>query len=141
VEKLAITWLIISDILFSSCMVVLSWISLSIFFKILFLNNLYTQRGAQTQNPEIKSCTLYRLSQAPQISFLNVANTVEVIRKKKLHCPCLLWSSPEKAPQFYAQFLESLCLCLIDPTSFLAYLPTVECKWFKKCQMLKVKTK
>jgi len=32
-------------------------------FKILFLGNLYTQRGAQTHDPESKSCTLYWLSQ------------------------------------------------------------------------------
>ena len=41
-------------------------------FKILFLSNLYTQRGALTHNPEIKSCVLHWLSQpgAPRIVFL-----------------------------------------------------------------------
>ena len=34
-----------------------------IFLKILFLNNLYTQCGAQTHNPEIKSHMPYQLSQ------------------------------------------------------------------------------
>ena len=33
------------------------------FFKILFLSNLYAQRGAQTYNPEIKSHTHHQLSQ------------------------------------------------------------------------------
>ena len=30
-----------------------------IFLNVLFLNNFYTQLGAQTHNPEIKSCMLY----------------------------------------------------------------------------------
>ena len=33
------------------------------FFKILFLSYLYTQHGAQTQNPQIKSHMLFWLSQ------------------------------------------------------------------------------
>jgi len=33
------------------------------FLKILFLSNLYTQRGVQIYNPEIKSPILYWLSQ------------------------------------------------------------------------------
>ena len=36
--------------------------TLSFFFKIFFLSNLYTQRGAQSHNPETTSRTLYRLS-------------------------------------------------------------------------------
>ena len=42
------------------------------FPKILFLSNLYTQYGAQTYSPEIKSCVFYQLSQpgAPVIFFL-----------------------------------------------------------------------
>ena len=40
---------------------------------ILFLNNLYTQRGTQIYNSEIKSHMLYQLRQAPQwFLFLNV---------------------------------------------------------------------
>ena len=34
-----------------------------IFFKILFLNNLYTEGGAPNHKPDIKSCTLHWLSQ------------------------------------------------------------------------------
>ena len=37
---------------------------LLLFFKILFLSNLYTQHGAQTYNPEIKSRMLDQLSQS-----------------------------------------------------------------------------
>ena len=33
------------------------------FFKILFFSNVSTQSGAQTDNPKIKSCMLYQLSQ------------------------------------------------------------------------------
>ena len=40
-------------------------------FKILFLSNLYMQRGAQTYNPEIKSHMLNQLSlpDAPPLFF------------------------------------------------------------------------
>lgn len=42
-----------------------------LFLKISFLSYLYTQRGAQTHNPEIKSSMLYQLSQpgAPRAWF------------------------------------------------------------------------
>ena len=34
-----------------------------------FLSNLCTQRGAQTHNPEIRSCMLHRLSQSGALLF------------------------------------------------------------------------
>lgn len=44
------------------------------FFKILLLNNLYTQHGAGTPNLEIKSWMLYQLSQrgTPKMSFIGL---------------------------------------------------------------------
>ena len=39
------------------------WLQKLVLFKILFLSNLYTQRGAWTHDPKIKSCMLYQLSQ------------------------------------------------------------------------------
>ena len=38
------------------------FLKISYFLKI-YLSNLYTQHGAQTHNPEMKTCTLHRLSQ------------------------------------------------------------------------------
>ena len=38
-------------------------LSLSLFFKILFLSNLYTQHGARTHNPKVQSRVLYWVSQ------------------------------------------------------------------------------
>ena len=42
--------------------------------KTLFLSNLYTQLGAQTHNPKVKSCKLYQPSQpgAPKIRLLSL---------------------------------------------------------------------
>lgn len=40
-----------------------------VFIKLLFLNYLYTQRGARTHNPEIKSRTLHQMSQPGVPSF------------------------------------------------------------------------
>ena len=58
------------------------------FQKILFLSNLYTQRGAQTHNPKIKHHMLHQLSRpgVPPCVFSNLSESLYLIYHLLLHC-------------------------------------------------------
>lgn len=53
----------------------------SFYFKIVFLSTLYTQPGAQTHNPEIKSHWLQELKHPGALIMTNLNNTM----KRKLY--------------------------------------------------------
>ena len=69
-------------------------------FKILFLSDLYTQRGAQTHNPEVKSHTVFWLSPlgAPGQCFWTSSSQF-------MGHPCL-----GKASQLLQWLVKSICL-------------------------------
>ena len=52
---------------------------LFIFLKIFFLSNFYTQRGAWTHDPEIKSWMLFWLSQ-PGTSSPGISNKIIILK-------------------------------------------------------------
>ena len=99
---------------------------LYIFFKrskknFFFNNNLYTQHGARTHNPEIKSCMLFHLSQpgAPGIStFKGNFSLILPKVKAKAHVGCAS-HQPLSSP---TPFLSILFVCF-PLTSWTSYRP------------------